>query len=126
MKLVTVNHSLAALLTAAGALLIAWSIGMLLQARPKLSALHQAKPTQAQLATQCRAVATRLGFSAPEAGDDGNLRISLPGNDLRKLEPAFDRASVVVAMCRGYEMHAFCAGTACGGDALFLVLRPKN
>lgn len=126
MKLATINRAFAALLTAAGAVLVAGSIGVLLQTRPMLSSLHQVKPSQVQLATQCRAVATRLGFSAPGGEDDGNLRISLPGKDLRNLEHAFDRASVVVSMCRGFEIHAFCAGVECKNDALFLVLRPKH
>jgi hypothetical protein len=125
MKTATINRLIAMLMTAAALGLFGVSGVSLTRAWPALTkSATQHRDAGIKAAQQCRSIAARIGFAVKEK--DGLLQMSLPAASAERFESAFYQASVVVASCAGFQLEGFCAGADCGGNSLFMVLRPTR
>lgn len=119
----TINIMLAVLLVLAGMGLWGLSGVVVYRAWPTINTVMHQPPPADTVQDSCEAAATQLGFRARPA--QNTLMLTWPGDDLSQLKGAFDKASLVIALCDAHHTQSFCAGPDCGQGILFMSLR-KN
>lgn len=124
MRRSTANRLLAAFLFVAG--LGFWSAAgwMIYRHLPTLKMVTTRSPAVVQMQEHCATAANDLGFAVN--ADGATLRVSMKGQDLSGLQGGFNRSSILIALCTGYDLQTFCAGSGCGANKLFLSLVPTN
>lgn len=120
MRRKTINHLLATGLFVAGAVFWAVSGWAVYHSRDVLRVALTAAPPIVKTKESCATAADKLGFRVTR--EQGRVVARFANNDIAALQQGFRRASVLIPMCKGYQLETFCAGNGCGPNYLFLSL----